>query len=92
MSLGNSCIMLLFMQMPNKYRGIHRYYLPLFTILLTICLFLLKCYSDDDLYSIHSPIIGESDNDEDEAKHLLPAPSNDLHSLDVPPKLAKDLL
>ena len=91
MSLGNSCIMIAFYA-NAKQMYIHRYYLPLFTILLTICLFLLKCYSDDDLYSIHSPIIGESDNDEDEAKHLLPAPSNDLHSVDVPPKLTKDLL
>jgi len=48
--------------------------------------------SDDDLHSIHSPIIEDSDNDEDEAKHLLPTPSNDMHSVDVPPKLAKDLL
>ncbi|PAN07395.1 hypothetical protein PAHAL_1G332600 [Panicum hallii] len=48
--------------------------------------------SDDDLHSIHSPIIEDSDNDEDEAKHLLPTPSNDMHSVDVPPKLAKDHL
>ena len=48
--------------------------------------------SDDDLHSIHSPIIEDSDNDEDEAKRLLPTPSNDMHSVDVPPKLAKDLL
>ncbi|RLM60731.1 deSI-like protein [Panicum miliaceum] len=48
--------------------------------------------SDDDLHSIHSPIIEDNDNDEDEAKHLLPTPSNDMHSVDVPPKLAKDLL
>jgi deubiquitinase DESI2 len=34
----------------------------------------------------------KDDNDEDEAKHLLPAPSNDQLSVDVPPKLAKDLL
>ncbi|CAN6279412.1 unnamed protein product, partial [Urochloa humidicola] len=52
----------------------------------------LRQSSDDDLYSIHSPIIEDSDNDEDETKHLLPTPSNDMHSVDVPPKLAKDLL
>ncbi|OEL25287.1 hypothetical protein BAE44_0013692, partial [Dichanthelium oligosanthes] len=52
----------------------------------------LRQNSDDDLNSIHSPIVEDSDNDEDETKHLLPAPSNDLHSVDVPPKLAKDLL
>lgn len=52
----------------------------------------MKYYSDDELYSIHSPIIEDSDNDEDETKHLLPTPSSDLRSVDVPPKLAKDLL
>lgn len=49
-------------------------------------------FSDDELHSIHSPIIEDSDNEEDEAKHLLPTPANDMHSVDVPPKLAKDLL
>ncbi|KAG8060032.1 hypothetical protein GUJ93_ZPchr0002g25932 [Zizania palustris] len=39
----------------------------------------------DDMDSVSS-----SDNDED--RHLLPAPSTDLHSVDVPMKLAKDLL
>ncbi|GJM86333.1 hypothetical protein PR202_ga02184 [Eleusine coracana subsp. coracana] len=47
--------------------------------------------SDDELNSISSSIMEDSD-DEAEDKHLLPAPSSDLHSVDVPPKLAKDLL
>ncbi|KAL6634861.1 hypothetical protein ACP70R_027532 [Stipagrostis hirtigluma subsp. patula] len=48
--------------------------------------------SDDDLHSASSSINGDCDEDEAENKHLLPAPSDDLHPVDVPPKLAKDLL
>uniref|UniRef100_A0A453P7B6 PPPDE domain-containing protein n=1 Tax=Aegilops tauschii subsp. strangulata TaxID=200361 RepID=A0A453P7B6_AEGTS len=43
---------------------------------------------DDDLDSVSS-----SDSDEgDEDKHLLEAPSTDLQPVEVPLKLAKDLL
>ncbi|TVU28982.1 hypothetical protein EJB05_20523 [Eragrostis curvula] len=51
----------------------------------------LRPISDDDLNSISSSIKEDSD-DEAEDKHLLPASSSDLQSVDVPPKLAKDLL
>jgi hypothetical protein len=51
-------------------------------------LFPLKYHPDDDLSSVSS-----SDSDEgDEDKHLLAAPSTDLNPVDVPLKLAKDLL
>ncbi|CAL5026119.1 unnamed protein product [Urochloa decumbens] len=45
-------------------------------------------FSDDDMDSISSSIIGDSDVEELD-QHLLPS---DVHSIDVPPKLAKDLL
>ncbi|KAM3226184.1 hypothetical protein ACQJBY_058701 [Aegilops geniculata] len=48
----------------------------------------LRPVIDDDLDSISS-----SDSDEgDEDKHLLEAPSTDLQPVEVPLKLAKDLL
>ncbi|XP_047082253.1 deSI-like protein At4g17486 [Lolium rigidum] len=48
----------------------------------------LRPIIDDDSGSVSS-----SDSDEgDEDKHLLPAPSTDLNPVDVPLKLAKDLL
>lgn len=48
----------------------------------------LRPVIDDDLDSVSS-----SDSDEgDEDKHLLPEPSTDLRPVDVPLKLAKDLL
>ncbi|KAG2573771.1 hypothetical protein PVAP13_7KG276300 [Panicum virgatum] len=45
-------------------------------------------FSDDDMDSISSSIIGDSDLEELD-QHLLPS---DVHSIDVPPKLAKDLI
>jgi len=45
-------------------------------------------FVDDDMDSISSSVIGDSDLEELD-QHLLPS---DVHSIDVPPKLAKDLL
>uniref|UniRef100_A0ACD5UT29 Uncharacterized protein n=1 Tax=Avena sativa TaxID=4498 RepID=A0ACD5UT29_AVESA len=47
-------------------------------------------FSDDDMDSISSSIIGDSDVDELD-QHLLPAAVVDLHTIDVSPKLSKDL-
>ncbi|KAL6911922.1 hypothetical protein ACP4OV_000727 [Aristida adscensionis] len=56
--------------------------------------------SDDDMHSVSSSLMEDCDVAEAEAeaeaaaedKQLLPPPSNDPHPVDVPPKLAKDLL
>ncbi|KAK8449326.1 hypothetical protein SEVIR_7G199800v4 [Setaria viridis] len=45
-------------------------------------------FSDDDMDSISSSVVGDSDLEELD-QHLLPS---DVHSIDVSPKLAKDLL
>jgi hypothetical protein len=45
---------------------------------------------DDDMDSVSSSVIGDSDLEELD-QHLLPSTA-DVHSIDVPPKLAKDLL
>jgi hypothetical protein len=47
-------------------------------------------FLDDDMDSVSSSIIGDSDLEELD-QHLLPS-TTDAHSIDVPPKLAKDLL
>lgn len=47
-------------------------------------------FSDDDMDSVSSSVIGDSDLEELD-QHLLPSTA-DVHSIDVPPKLAKDLL
>jgi len=47
-------------------------------------------FLDDDMDSVSSSIIGDSDLEELD-QHLLPSTA-DVHSIDVPPKLAKDLL
>lgn len=48
-------------------------------------------FSDDDMDSTSSTIIGDSDVDELD-QHLLPEAVVDVHSIDVSPKLSKDLL
>lgn len=51
----------------------------------------LEFLLDDDMDSISSNIIGDSDVDELD-QHLLPEAVVDVHSIDVSPKLSKDLL
>lgn len=48
-------------------------------------------FLDDDMDSVSSSVIGDSDLEELD-QHLLPSSTADVHSIDVPPKLAKDLL
>ncbi|KAL5214988.1 hypothetical protein ABZP36_004140 [Zizania latifolia] len=47
--------------------------------------------SDGDMDSRSSSTIGDSDVDELD-QHLLPTATVDLHAIDMPPKLAKDLI
>ncbi|AQK45792.1 DeSI-like protein [Zea mays] len=47
-------------------------------------------FHNDDMDSVSSSVIGDSDLEELD-QHLLPSTA-DVHSIDVPPKLAKDLL
>ena len=51
----------------------------------------LEFLLDDDMDSISSTIIGDSDVDELD-QHLLPEAVVDVHSIEVSPKQSKDLL
>jgi deubiquitinase DESI2 len=51
---------------------------------------IFSLFVDDDINSASSSTVGDSNVDE-LGQHLLPS-TTDVHSIDVPPKLAKDLL